>query len=175
MNKRRGFLARYTPPVPDLGTSSSSSSSTSGLPDLGGGDLTESEAQYYRALGLLPSRSRKRPQAPAQAPDHRGAQAFNQTSKAPDVTEPEAVGTRSALGGAARKDAPSINYSTGVTGSKRAKFETLDREALLERLESDVNARSAQSSVSSLSKAWTRFHDEWFQGSQPPFPLRLTR
>jgi hypothetical protein len=173
MKKRRGYLPVYTPPeVANPGTSSSSSSAPNDtVLDLVGGDLSESEAQYYRALGLLPTRSRKRPQQPqATSASRQPTKALTPNTQAPEAPNPDTSGSRIGSSGLKRKDAPIINYSRGASSSKSHNSD-FNRSELLERLESDVSARSAQSSNNSLTKTWTKFHHEWFLGKTEPFPI----
>jgi hypothetical protein len=161
MRKRKGGFLPVFAPAPSrravLGCSvGASGSSLPSEPGVNAGpDVSESQAQHLRALGLLPEESH---QPRDEAPTHR-YQA---------VPKPSASETASrAL--APRRDAPALNYSRGA--ANRTHSDDFDRKQLLDRLDSDVHARSSMATQASLLKTWCKFHHEWFRDGTPPFPI----
>ena len=150
----RGFL------IPDSARTPSSSSSapvhTEGNTDTDvvGGELTAEEISYYRVLGVMPSRARSK------SSQARPTLQQPVAAKAGPTQEPILVT-------APRRDAPTINYSIGA---KRTKTIDLDRESLLNQLDNDISAKSAQASNASLLKTWCKFHEERFSNTEA-FPL----
>ena len=171
MKRKRGFLPTYDPRLA-AGSANASSGSVhaSGLgstPLNLRSDLSDSEKEYYRALGLLPTASAFQV-TPTAEPNAQLAALRGRE----DTKQGASVSGTLARELADRGDALKIRYTRGASNRAASSLTSqLNRRELLDALDDDIYAQSSKSSQASLFKTWRTLHTEWFGVGSGPLPL----